>query len=159
MTHTPSAPGAPAHADLDAGTITRSIRIAAPRSVVWEALTSPEHVVEWWGHPMKFPDGIRPGSVGVFEWSEGDFGVRIDRLDEWEAYGITWGFDEHPDEPTTQQVLFTLADDGDGTLVTVTESGFDRLDPDSRRARMDENTSGWNQVLDSLASYVTKLRG
>jgi uncharacterized protein YndB with AHSA1/START domain len=68
-------------------------------------------------------------------------------------------FDEDPDEPTTQQVLFTLADDGAGTLVTVVESGFDRLDPDSRRARMDENTSGWNQVLDSLASYVAKLRG
>lgn len=153
-----SAQPGPALADLDGGTITRTVRVAAPRHVVWAALITPEHVVEWWGHPMRFPDGIRPGSVGIFEWEGGDFAVRIDRMDEPTHYGLTWGFDDDLGEETATQVLFELTEDGDGTLVSVTETGFDRrADIAARRTAMDQNTDGWNQVLDALAAYAAQL--
>lgn len=151
--------GSPASADLDLGTITRAVRVAAPRELVWEALTSPDHVARWWGHPMRFPDGVRPGSVGVFEWSGGDFQVRVDRLERPSRYQLTWGFGPGLDEATATQVLFELADDGaGGTTVTVTETGFDRQqDLAARRRAVEENTDGWNRVLDWLASYAGEL--
>jgi uncharacterized protein YndB with AHSA1/START domain len=146
---------APAQADLERGIITRTVRIAAPRRIVWEALVTPAHVLDWWGHPMRFPDGIRPGSVGKFEWEGGEFDVRIDAMDEPATYTLTWDFGEDLDESEVTHVVFELIEDGDGTLVTVTESGFDRkTDLATKRARMEENTGGWNTVLDGLREFA-----
>lgn len=145
-------------ADLERGTITRTVRIAAPPAVVWKALTTPGHVAEWWGLPMRFPDGIEEGAVGRFEWSEGDIHVRIDRLDESQRYALTWGSRPDLDDETATSVVFDLVEDEDTTVVTVTESGFDRrTDVAERRAAMEQNTEGWNLVLDGLASYCEDL--
>lgn len=151
------APGG-AEADIDAGTITRSVRIDATRARVWEILTSPRHIEAWWGHPARFPDGIVPGSLGIFEWPAGntEFPVRIDVVEENTRFDLTWGEGEkiRPESSTT--VRFDLEDADNGTRVTVTESGFDEW-PDlaAGRAQMDENVTGWNQVLDSFVAYVT----
>ncbi|TDE95831.1 ATPase [Occultella glacieicola] len=144
-------------ADLDAGTITRTIRIEAPIATVWTALTSPEHIATWWGHPSEFPDGWRVGSLGHFLWENHRFEVRIDELDPPATFALTWG-----DLDTTLEgsaaatsVRFTLAGDAGSTTVTVLETGFDRLDVAARRAAMEENTGGWNTVLDALRDFST----
>lgn len=148
----------PAQADLDTGTITRTIRIDAPRETVWRLVTEPEHVARWWGHPMRFPDGIRAGSLGIFEWPEQntEFPVRIDRVDPPTHFGLTWGSGREITPETSSFMLFELSADGDNaTLVTVTETGFlGHPDVAERRARMEENTTGWNEVLDSLVAYA-----
>ncbi|CAM3450460.1 SRPBCC domain-containing protein [Occultella aeris] len=144
-------------ADLDAGTITRTIRIEAPIRTVWTALTSAEHIATWWGHPSEFPDGWRAGSLGHFVWEDHTFPVRIDELEPQSAFALTWGdLDTTALEQSAAatQVRFTLAADGDTTTVTVLETGFDRLDAAARRAAMDENTGGWNTVLDALRDYT-----
>lgn len=149
--------GAPASADLDAGVIRRTVRIEAPRSTVWTALTTPEHLTTWWGHPTEFPDGWQPGSVGQFFWSGGSFPIRIDQLDPPAVFALTWGLEQ---EDTRTSVRFILADDGAATLVTVVESGFtDQTSVAARRAEMEENVGGWNQVLDWLLDFVTRSAG
>jgi uncharacterized protein YndB with AHSA1/START domain len=53
-------------------------------------------------------------------------------------------------------VEFTLKKIDGGTLLTVTESGFDKL-PEHRRAeafRM--NQGGWNQQMKNIEAYVSK---
>lgn len=147
-------------ADVEAGTITRTIRIDAPRDVVWTALTSPEHIATWWGHPSDFPDGWRPTSVGTFAWEEHTFGVRIDVLDPESEFAITWGGLDVPfDEAAANQVRFTLEADGAATVVTVVESGFTRFsDVAARRAEMDGNVDGWTIVLDSLQEFAQARR-
>ena len=150
-------PGAPASADLDAGVIRRTVRIEAPRDTVWTALTTPEHLTTWWGHPTEFPDGWQPGSVGQFFWSGGSFPVRIDQLDPPAVFALTWGLER---EDTRTSVRFILADDGAATLVTVVESGFThQASVVARRAEMAENVGGWNQVLDWLLDFVTGSAG
>lgn len=141
-------------ADLDAGTITRTVVADAPIETVYDLLTSSDAIEQWWGHPNEFPDGIRPGSLGVFRWQELTFPVRIDVVDRPHRFGLTWGSGQELDDEATT-VLFTLTEVDGGTSVTVLESGFDRMDPDRRRAQMTENTAGWTEVLDSFVRHVS----
>lgn len=148
--------GRSAVADLDAGTITRTVVVAAARESVWAALTDADAIGTWWGHPATFPGGIAPGSLGTFEWVEhGLFPVRIDLLERPARFVLTWGeLHETEPGPTATQVTFTLTAAGEQTLLTVVETGFENRDAAERRAAMDGNVEGWNAVLDSLAKYV-----
>lgn len=140
-------------ADPEAGTITRTIRIAAAIERVFELLTSSEAIEQWWGHPNQFPDGIAAGSLGVFHWRDITFPVRIDVVEPPVRFALTWGSGNDLDDEATQ-VAFTLTPDSDGTKLTVVESGFDRMNQDRRRAQMKDNVEGWNAVLDSFARYA-----
>lgn len=146
-------PAGPALADIDAGTITRTVWVEAPIDTVFEVLTDSDAIEQWWGHPNEFPDGIRPGSMGVFHWQEHRFPIRIDILEPPHRFGLTWGSGGEIDDEATQ-VLFTLATAGDGTSVTVLESGFTSMEPSRRRRQMQDNVTGWTEVLDSFTRTV-----
>lgn len=148
--------GRSAVADLDAGTITRTVVVAADRERTWESLASPEAIGRWWGHPAVFPDGVRPGSLGTFEWvGHGLIPVRIDDVDAPTRFVLTWGeLDEPTPGPTATQVTFTLTAAGDQTLLTVLETGFENREAAERRAAMEGNVEGWNAVLDSFVRYA-----
>jgi uncharacterized protein YndB with AHSA1/START domain len=65
---------------------------------------------------------------------------------------FTW----HPglpgdDEPTEVEVTFTS--DGDGTLVTLVHSGWERLSEERRAGRVDYE-NGWPLVLQRYASLA-----
>lgn len=147
-------------ADLDAGTITRTVRISAHVDDVWDALTTPESIAQWWGHPAVFPDGIRPGSLGTFEWvGHGLIPVRIQEVERPMRFVFTWGeLDEEEPGPTATQVAFTIAAEGAQSLLTVVETGFLNREAAGRRAAMDGNAEGWNAVLDSIVRFVEGRR-
>lgn len=149
--------GRSAVADFDAGTIVRTVLVAAEQEAVWAALTSAEAIGQWWGHPADFADGVTPGSLGTFEWvGHGHFPVRIDQLEEPGLFAMTWGeLGETEPGRTAHRVLFTLVGAGEETtLLTVRETGFENTEATKRRAAMEDNVSGWNAVLDSLARYA-----
>ncbi|WP_420115181.1 SRPBCC domain-containing protein [Pseudactinotalea sp.] len=148
--------GRTAVADLDAGTITRTVLVDADQARAWSALTAPASIEAWWGHPAVFPDGVQPGSLGTFEWvGHGLFPVHIDALEEPDRFVMTWGeLGETTPGPTATQVTFTLTSAGAQTLVTVVETGFASQEAAARRAAMEGNVEGWNAVLDSFARFV-----
>jgi hypothetical protein len=57
------------------------------------------------------------------------------------------------DQPTTL-VEFHLADDGDGTSLTVIESGFDRIPPERGTTAFRVNDEGWGVQMENLSRYV-----
>lgn len=144
-------------ADFEAGRITRTVRVAASQRETWAALTDPAAIEQWWGHPAVFPDGVREGAEGTFEWvGHGLMPMRVERFDEPHHFDLLWG-DVGTDAPgeDASLVQFTLEPEGpDHTLVTVVESGFDRLETADRRAAMEENVKGWTNVLDSFVAHV-----
>jgi uncharacterized protein YndB with AHSA1/START domain len=85
----------------------------------------------------------------------------VERLDperyfayRWHPYAIDPGVD-YSKEPTTL-VEFRLEDAAGGTVLTLTESGFDRI-PLSRRAeafRMNDN--GWSEQLKNIERHVSQ---
>lgn len=146
-----------AQADLENGTITRTVAVAASQQRTWDALTDPAAIGQWWGHPAVFPDGVRQGAGGTFEWvGHGLMPIRVERFDPPHHFDLLWGElgDAEPGEDASL-VRFSLVPDGpERTMVTVVESGFDRLAVAERRAAMEENVKGWTLVLDSFVRYL-----
>jgi hypothetical protein len=56
-------------------------------------------------------------------------------------------------EPTTV-VAFALEDVPDGTMLTVTESGFDRIPLARRATAFTANEQGWSMVVGLIAKYL-----
>jgi hypothetical protein len=72
----------------------------------------------------------------------------------WHPFAVDPKADYSQETPTL--VEFTLEKSGKGTLLMVTESGFDKI-PSGRRLeafRMNEN--GWGQQLKHIESYVVE---
>jgi hypothetical protein len=57
-------------------------------------------------------------------------------------------------EPTTL-VVFTLEEAGQGTVLTVVESGFDQLSPAYRATAFRLNDEGWDEQLRNIERHVT----
>lgn len=123
---------AAARAMPSAGTAEREITVTrvidAPRELVWEAFTRPEHVVHWWG-PRGFSNTIHEMSVtpgGTWRFMmHGPDGVdypnkivfhevtRPERLTYWHG-------DDTPDSPAHFEASIELTPEGRKTRVTLT---------------------------------------
>jgi uncharacterized protein YndB with AHSA1/START domain len=72
----------------------------------------------------------------------------------WHPYAIEPGVD-YSGEPTTL-IEFTLDDAPGGVLLTIVESGFDRI-PLARRAKAFEaNEGGWSKQLTLVEKYLAQ---
>jgi uncharacterized protein YndB with AHSA1/START domain len=156
------------HATMDASTdrIERSITINAPRAKVWRALTNAEESGTWFGADLKgqrFAPGQRARGPITFKGYEHlFFDVVVDRMQpedlmsyRWHPYAHDPKVDYTKEEPTL--VTFTLKETpGNGTLLTVVETGFDRLPPERRMETFRMNTLGWGSQTKKLAAHVEK---
>jgi uncharacterized protein YndB with AHSA1/START domain len=61
--------------------------------------------------------------------------------------------DLDPAEPTTL-VVFVLEEVPEGTRVTVTETGFDRIPAERRGEAYRQNEAGWTGQLKNLQEYL-----
>ncbi len=139
--------------------VSRSIEVRAPIDVVWQTLTEPRWIAEWFGQRADFPDGVREGATGSFGWTaHGDFPARIEACEPPHRFAFRWGTPGAPirdDNSTT--ATFVLERDGDVTRLTVVETGFDRLaDAGARRAALDENREGWTEELDDFVALLAR---
>jgi uncharacterized protein YndB with AHSA1/START domain len=149
-------------AGLSTDTITKNVLLRAPRSRVWRALTNVQEFGAWFG--VRFSGTFAPGSrlTGAITHKGYDhltMDITIDRMEPERLFSWRW----HPGavdpsvnlatEPTTL-VTFELEEVDGGTMLTVVESGFDRI-PAARRAeafRMNEG--GWTQQMESISRHV-----
>ncbi len=75
----------------------------------------------------------------------------------WHPFAIERGVD-YSAEPTTL-VVFGLEEAANGILLTITESGFDRI-PLARRAKaFTANEGGWGMVVKLIEQYVSEGYG
>lgn len=131
------------------------------RERVWDAITKPEQLSQWFGlvRDMDFRVGGEinftweqerspyPGSIEVIEPPH-RFAFR------WNSYAIG-----HPElglapSPTTL-VEFTLDEIAEGTRLTLVESGFASLAEVIQAAQADQdNQAGWQEGLSALRSYL-----
>ena len=142
--------------------VERSSLVRAPRSRVWQALTNLKEFSKWFGVEAEgeFAPGSRMRMISTHESHKGlEFFVDVIRMEAPATLSWRW----HPgskqpgedksSEPMTL-VEFRLTEVEGGTLVTVVESGFDKLSL-ARRARVfEENDKGWEFQLASLTRYA-----
>ena len=140
-------------------TIHRTIRLEAPLDRVWAALTEAELLGQWFSDSATFEGTIAVGSTGVFAWEgHGEFAVVFEELEPKSVAAWRWAgepsLELKDDDSTTAR--FTLEADGDATVLTVVESGFEKIAGGTahRRRRLEDNRSGWDIELDELADLL-----
>jgi uncharacterized protein YndB with AHSA1/START domain len=144
--------------------IEKQIELNAPVSKVWRALTDHQEFGEWFKVKLERPFVVGQVAGGFITWPGYEhlrMEVVVQKIEPERLFSYTWhpyAIDpkvDYSNEPSTL-VEFTLEKSGKGTLLKVTESGFDKI-PASRRSeafRMNEN--GWAQQLKNIESYVAE---
>jgi uncharacterized protein YndB with AHSA1/START domain len=142
--------------------IEKTVTLRAPRSRVWRALSNAEEFGKWFGVKLDgdFAEGATvPGKILDPRYAHIQMELLIERVQpenlfsyRWHPYAIDPKAD-YSSEPTTL-VEFRLDDAEEGTLLTIVESGFDRI-PLARRAEaFRSNDGGWTGQIKNIARYV-----
>jgi uncharacterized protein YndB with AHSA1/START domain len=155
--------------------IEKKILLRAPLQRVWRALSDSTEFGSWFG--MQFDGPFAPGARmrGVIVPTTVDaevakaqkayagipFEITIERMEperlfsfRWHPFAVECGVD-YSVEPTTL-VVFTLEEVADGVMLTVTESGFDRI-PLARRAKaFTANEHGWGLMVQMIEAYLVQ---
>lgn len=134
--------------------IERTMELAHPPAKVWAALTTAEGLGTWFGNRATVD--LRPGGAARLTWTDGPtVDLRVERVEEPAVFGFTWPVHGLPDDdPRRTYVEFTLTQVGDGTRLTVVESGFAQLPDDAHAKAFDGNTQGWASELGELVTYL-----
>jgi len=135
--------------------IERTIDLAHPPAVVWAALTTADGLAAWFGDQAAID--LRPGGPAHMTWNQEAMTarMRVERVEEPVVFGYTWQIYGLPeDDPRRTYVEFTLTPHGEGTRLTVTESGFAQLPDDVYAKAFGGNTEGWAKELGELADYL-----
>lgn len=115
-------------------------------AAVWKALTTPELVARWWA-----PGDVRPVVGHRFDLDMGKWGkqpcevvaVEPERL-------LAYRFGVGTMDTT---ITWRLAPSGEGTVLTMTQEGFDLDSPLARQA-LEGMKAGWPHVLARIADAL-----
>ena len=135
--------------------IERTLELGQPPERVWAALTTAEGLGTWFGNRAEVD--LRVGGRATLSWDSGDTAVlTIERLEPPRVFGYTWPVNGLPaDDPRRTYVEFTLEPHGDGTTLTMVESGFAQLPDDAEhKTAYSGNTEGWTHELGELVAYL-----
>ena len=148
----------------DTDRIEKKIMLRAPRSRVWRAVTDTEEFGTWFRVKLQgaFAEGVTMrGQITHPGYEHVIMEMQVARMEpesyfayRWHPYAIDPAVD-YSSEPTTL-VEFRMEDADGGTLLTIVESGFDRI-PLARRAeafRM--NDGGWSQQTRNIERHVSQ---
>ena len=149
---------------IDTDRIEKRVTLRAPRSRVWRALTDAKAFGAWFGVRLEgpFAEGTTArGTLTYPGYEHLTMELLIERMEperyfayRWHPYAIDPAVD-YSVEPTTL-VEFRLDEVDEGTVLTIIESGFDRI-PLARRAeafRM--NDGGWTAQAKNIERYVSE---
>lgn len=150
---------------MEYGSIEREIHIDATPEVVYEVVSKPEHLQEWW------PDYAElepvPGGTGFVAF--GDLNspnahteqLTVVEADPPRVFSFRWVYDDGAEAAPGNSLLvtFEMTASGNGTLLRMTETGFRERGWEA--AVLEElyrdHVAGWDNFLPRLVAYVGRL--
>ena len=142
--------------------IRKHLHIKATPSRVWRAITDSQQFGAWFHVKLETPFVVGQSTSGQItypDWEHVRFTLVTEAIEPETRFAYLWhpyAVDMHKDyssEPMTR-VEFLLEPQDGGTLLTVVESGFDRLPPERIDEAFRMNERGWAEQLDNIAAYV-----
>jgi uncharacterized protein YndB with AHSA1/START domain len=153
--------------------IVKNVLLRAPLKRVWSAISDSSDFGKWFG--VKFDQPFAPGAHmrGVITPTTADpdvakgqkpyeglpFEIWVERMEpekllsfRWHPYAVEKDVD-YLAEPTTL-VEFTLEEVEGGILLTMSESGFDRIPLERRAKAFKMNEGGWRTQVRLFALYL-----
>lgn len=142
--------------------IEKEIELKAPRTRVWRALTDYREFNTWFGVNLSsaFVAGqSTKGNLTVPGYEHLVLEVVVQKLEPESTFSFTWhpyAIDPKVDytQETPTLVEFHLSDTPLGTLLRVTESGFDKIPAARRDEAFRMNDRGWAQQLIDVQEHV-----
>ena len=160
---------------MNAGTdrIEKQVLLNASRERVWHALSEAEQFGTWFGVrfdgpfvageeltgrivPTQVDENVaamqKPYEGTAFTWVVETIEPMQRIAFRWHPYSVEKNVD-YESEPMTL-IVFELHDAPGGILLTVTESGFDKLPPERRAKAFAANEGGWSHQMELIRKYL-----
>jgi uncharacterized protein YndB with AHSA1/START domain len=147
--------------------------LKAPRERVWRAISDSKEFGSWFGVALEgafiagaditgriAPTKVDPEVAKLQQPHAGKaFTISVDRVEPMRVFSFRWhpgavdpGAD-YSKEPTTL-VEFTLEEAPGGTILTIVESGFDRIPLERRAKAFAGNDAGWAHQAKLIEKYL-----
>jgi uncharacterized protein YndB with AHSA1/START domain len=149
---------------MEFGTIEREIHIDASPEVVFDVVSRPEHLRQWWPDDARYD--VEPGAAGEIVFGDCDaggtvVGFSVEQVVPPHTFSFRW---THPVDHgaaagNSLLVTFELRPAGGGTLLRMTESGFREMGWEAAvlEQQYREHVTGWDFYLPRIAPYVATL--
>jgi uncharacterized protein YndB with AHSA1/START domain len=153
--------------------IEKQIVLQATLERVWRAISESARFGAWFGVEFDgpfvagtkvsgriVPTQVDPVVAKLQEPHRGHpFHMTIDQIEPMRLLAFRWnpGVEADPDgaETPTTTVTFELSNVDGGTLLTITESGFDQFPLDRRAELFKGNDEGWSHQSNLIRKYVS----
>ncbi|MDQ3006646.1 MAG: SRPBCC family protein [Chloroflexota bacterium] len=142
--------------------IEKNIEIKAPVSKVWRALTDHNEFGQWFGCKFEGPFVVGTTVRGKLNFPDFDhmqWTMDVKQIEPERLFSFTWH--PYPADPTIDYtkeaqtlVEFKLEAIPNGTLLVVTESGFEKIPANRRLEVFRMNDEGWVEQLENVARHV-----
>ena len=144
--------------------IEKRIELKAPVSRVWTALTDYRQFGQWFRVELEGPFVVGQVARGHItypgyehlKWEAVVQSIEPEHLFSftWHPYAVDPNVDYSQEPPTL--VEFRLQKTPSGTLLLVSESGFDRIPIDRRQEALRKNDGGWAQQMKNIEAHLEK---
>ncbi len=149
---------------MDTDRIEKQIELKAPVSRVWRALTDAQEFGEWFGVKMEGPFVVGKTARGRITYPGYEhlvMEVVVQKIEAEKFFSYTWhpyAVDAKKDysKETPTLVEFRLEKTASGTLLRVTESGFDKIPKERREEAFRKNEGGWAQQVKNIERHVAE---
>jgi uncharacterized protein YndB with AHSA1/START domain len=148
---------------MELGTIERDLEIDASPEVVFEVISTPEHMREWWPDDARFEP--LPGAPGELTWRDAETGetttveIAVVEVDPPHRFSFRWCYSQPDRGGSSLLVTFDLVAIGTGTRVRMTETGFREMgwEVAALEESYRDHVTGWDHYLPALGAYVERL--
>ena len=144
--------------------IEKRIELKAPVSRVWRALTDSREFGEWFQVKLEgpfVPGQVSRGHITYPGYEHLKWEAVVQKMEPERLFSFTWhpyAIDPKKDysKETPTLVEFRLEKTPTGTLLLLTESGFDKVPADRRAEAFRRNDGGWDEQMKNIDSYVAQ---
>ena len=148
---------------MDYGSIERDIHVDASPDVVFEVVSRPEHMREWWPDDARFEPVA--GAPGELMWNNAETGeamtvaFAVVEVTPPTRFSFRWCFAEPDQTGPSLLVTFDLSPDGNGTRVRMTETGFREMGWEIAvlEAEYRDHAGAWDHYIPALGAYAARI--
>lgn len=141
---------------IETDVVRKEVTINAPISKVWKALTEKDLIDKWFMPPENFK-----AEVGnTFQMTGSKDGISyphtctITEIVPEQKLAYTWGMTAIDGETL---VTWELQKEGDGTKLTLTHSGWDKVKFNTPELSLNDYNNGWNHFTAKIKEYSETL--
>ena len=144
--------------------IEKRIELKASVSRVWRALTDHREFGQWFRVKLEgpfVPGQVSRGQMTYPGYEHLKWEAMVEKMEPERLFSLTW----HPyavdpkidySKELATLVEFRLEATPDGTRLTLTESGFDKIPAGRRLEAFRMNDGGWTEQLKNIESHVAE---